>query len=245
MRTLAPLLLACALASPLPAAAQSLGRRPFDIPGSRLTDGSMVQAASVRRPPAKKQKIGIRAYGLAEVENLRATRSFEAVLGTARLTDLGAGADVVNLWKGAFARFAVGYTKKTGTRVFVDSSQKVFPQNVPLTVKMTPLEVCGGWRFAALDRKGRFVPYLGAGGLLLRYQETSTFALTGEDIDSRFKGGVAFGGLEVAVVKFVNVAIEGLYRHVPKALGAGGVSSTFSENNLGGGVVRFRFGVGF
>jgi hypothetical protein len=32
---------------------------------------------------------------------------------------------------------------------------------------------------------------------------------------------------------------------VPNAIGAGGISNIFDETNLGGRVLRFRFGVGF
>ena len=133
------------------------------------------QAASMRRPPATKARIGVRAYGLVEHEWLKATSSFNAVLGTSSLTFAGGGADVVNLWKGAFFRLDGARAKKSGTRVFLDGTTPI-SLNIPLTVTMTPIEIGGGWRFAPLDRGRHLVPYAGAARLTLRYRETSQFS---------------------------------------------------------------------
>jgi hypothetical protein len=54
-----------------------------------------------------------------------------------------------------------------------------------------------------------------------------------------------FGGVEVGIAKHVQVAVEGLYRHVTPPPASTGVLATFNENNLGGSAIRFRFGVGF
>jgi len=204
----------------------------------------VLRAVAARVPPTSKLNPGVRAYAFTEIENLKATESFTTVLGTARLTFFGGGADAVNLWNGVFARFAFSHSEKTGTRVLVDSSKNVYPLNIPLTVTMTPIEIGGGWRFLALDKKGRIVPFVGGGGVFLHYKETSSHSLNGEDTDEVYGGTMFFGGVEIGVVTHVNVAIEGLYRHVPNAIGAGGISNIFDETNLGGRVLRFRFGVG-
>ena len=52
------------------------------------------------------------------------------------------------------------------------------------------------------------------------------------------------GGVDVAI-GMVRVAVEGVYRSVPNAIGAGGISQAFNETNLGGGGIRFAFGIGF
>jgi len=233
------------LAMPMAGWAQSPAADLSSDPASEVTPDFLLRSAATRVPPTSKSNPGVRAYGFTEFENLKASESFTAVLGTARLNFFGGGADAVNLWKGLFARFTFSHSSKTGTRVFVDSSQNVFPLNIPLTVSMTPFEVGGGWRFGSLDTKGRIVPFIGAGLVFLNYKESSSFSLNGEDTDQTFSGTMIFGGIEVGIVQHVNVAVEGLYRHVPDAIGEAGISNLFDENNLGGSVIRFRFGVGF
>ena len=82
--------------------------------------------------------------------------------------------------------------------------------------------------------------------LLQRYKETSTatFASADDNTDITDTGGEVFGGVEIGV-KFVRIGVEGQYRYVPNAIGAGGASLAYNETNLGGGVFRLTFGVGF
>ena len=199
-------------------------------------------AALAQQPPHP--QVGANVYVLFDQESLAATQSFTAVLGTSRVPLAGAGIDIVRLWKGLFVRVAIEKGSKTGSRVFVDSSQQVFPLNVPLTVTMTPVEAGAGWRLPAFDRKGHVVPYLGAAALWLRYEESSSFADTGENTDATYQGAAIFAGVE-GNVSHLNLGVEGVYRRVPNAVGAAGVSSTFKENDLGGAAVRVRIGVGF
>jgi hypothetical protein len=201
------------------------------------------QAASVRRS-VRRTHAGFRAYGIFETEALTASQSFDAVLGTSRFKLAGGGGELVHFWKGAFVRVMATKGKKTGERVFVTSAQKVIPLGIPVTVQMTPSEVGGGWRFGALDRRGRFEPYAGVSGLFLRYKETSQFAESGEDTDKVFLGTSLFGGIDVGL-SFVHLGVEGVYRRVPKAIGDAGVSKSFGENDLGGAVMRILFGIGF
>lgn len=201
-------------------------------------------SALPRLPPVKEDPIGILAYVLIDAEKLAATKSFTAVLGTARSRGVGGGIDVVRIWRGAFGRFSAGQSSKTGSRVIVDSDETVYVLSIPLTVTITDVEIGGGWRFSSLDAKGRLVPFVGASKLWRRYEESSMFAEAGENVDSRFLGDTIFGGVELNV-SVMNVAVEGLRRRVPQGLGVGGVSSAFKENDLGGGVVRLRIGVGF
>lgn len=201
-------------------------------------------ALAQSRAATKKKPIGFRAYVIVENESLTASKTFEAVLGTSTMRNVGAGGDVINLWKGAFARVAVTQASKTGSRVFVDADQRVYSLNNPVTVTLKPVEIGGGWRFRALDKKGRIVPFAGATILWQGYQETSKFSDGSEDTDEIFKGQSVFGGVEIAI-KFVQVGVEGVFRRVPKAFGAEGVAGAFSETSLGGGAIRVRFGIGF
>lgn len=223
------LLAAAAIAAAIPAAAQTTVRSST--------------AASPARP-----RIGVRAYGIIEGESMAATNSFAAILdsGESALSFVGAGGEVTNLWKGVFARVSVTQSSNPGSRVFVDSSNNVYPLNIPLTIKITPIEIGGGWRF---NRKqtGRMtiVPYAGAALLVQKYKETSSFADAGENTDASDTGKAYFGGVEFGFGLF-KVGLEGKYRDVPDVLGTdGSVSGAFNETNLGGGVFRLSFGVGF
>lgn len=190
---------------------------------------------------APSSRIGLRAYGVVDLNALAAKDSFDAVLGTSQLTAFGGGADVVEIWKHLFARVAVTRARKAGTRVFVANGQ-VFPLGIPLTVTMTPIEVGGGWRFAS-SRDSRLTPYAGAAFLSMGYTETSSFAEAGENTAERFTGQTVFGGAEFRIVKWLVASGEAQYRRVPNALGAGGVSQDFGETDLGGFTARVTFGI--
>ena len=232
----AVMLLALAAALPGRALAQDAPR-----PAAELAAGDTAAPAA---PPAKKSPVGAAVYVLFERETLNASQSFTAVLGTATASQFGAGVDIVRIWKGVFARVTAARFTGTGSRVFVDSTLHVYPLNIPLTVTMTPVEVGGGWRFRSLDGKGHLVPYVGAAALWLRYEESSMFADPSENTDTTFQGSTVFAGIE-GNVQLLNVGVEGLYRRVPQAIGAGGASSAFKETDLGGGAVRVRIGVRF
>ena len=192
-------------------------------------------------PSSTSPRIGLRAYGVVDLNTLAAKDSFDAVLGTSQLTAFGGGADVVDIWKHLFARVAVTRARKAGTRVFVANGQ-VFPLSIPLTVTMTPIEVGGGWRFA-FSRDSRLTPYAGAAFLSMGYTETSSFAEAGENTSERFPGQTVFGGAEFRIVKWLVASGEAQYRRVPNALGAGGVSRDFGDTDLGGFTARVTFGV--
>ena len=182
-------------------------------------------AARAQNPqPKAPSAIGLRAYAIIDSDSLAAKDSFEAVLGTSRLTAFGGGVDVTDIWKHVFVRVAATQASKTGTRVFVSGTQ-VFPLGIPLTVTMTPIEAGGGWRFAS-KVGDRFTPYAGASFLSLGYTETSSFADSTENTSERFTGQSYFGGFDVGVTTWLAVAGEVQYRRVPNAIGAGGARRT-------------------
>jgi len=192
-------------------------------------------------PPGPPSPIGLRAYAIVDLDALAAKESFAAVLGSSQFTAAGGGLDVVDIWKHLFARVAVTRARQTGSRVFV-SGGEVFPLDIPLTVTMTPIEVGGGWRFPP-KAGGRFTPYAGAAFLSLGYTETSDFTDAAEDTSERFAGQDLFGGVDIGIAKWLAASAEVQYRRVPNALGAGGVSKLFGENDLGGYTLRVTFGV--
>ena len=192
-------------------------------------------------PPKAPSPIGLRAYAIVDLDALRAKDSFDAVFGTSQLTAFGGGVEVVDIWKHLFARVAATRARKTGSRVFVSGSE-VFPLGIPLTMTMTPIEAGGGWRFAS-KTGSRFTPYAGAAFLSMGYTETSDFAGAGENTSERFSGQDLFGGVDIGIVKWVSASAEVQYRRVPNAIGAGGVSQDFGEDDLGGFTLRVTFGI--
>lgn len=188
--------------------------------------------------PMSKSSTAIRGFAIFDVDAIAATKSFEAVLGTSTLTAPGAGAEVVDLWKHLFLRFAVSRMQRTGSRVFVDGGQ-VYDLGIPLTLTMTPIEGGAGWRFAS---RSRFTPYVGGAFLSLNYEETSNFATSDENVSERHTGGAAFGGVDVKMWKGIFVGGEAQYRSIPTPDAARGVSKEFGENDLGGFTARVLIG---
>ena len=118
---------------------------------------------------------------------------------------------------------------------------EVSPIGVATSVRMMPLEVAGGWRFAT---HGRFVPYGGGGLLRLAYEETTDFDQPGENTSETFTGSVLFGGLDVQIVGALGFGAELQHRRLANALGAAGASAAFGETDLGGLSVRLWIGFG-
>jgi hypothetical protein len=91
----------------------------------------------------------------------------------------------------------------------------------------------------------RFSVYGGGGPVFLKYSEESDFAVAGENVNTSFTGFVFYGGLSVDLTKLLYANGEVGFRTVPDAIGAGGLSAVFGENNLGGFVLRALVGVRF
>ncbi len=202
-------------------------------------------AQTVPAPHPARTHLGFRASLIVDHESLAASKSFKAVLGTSSLTEVGFGADATGLWKGLFARVSFTTATHSGSRVVVNSAGKSYSLGIPLTLKLTPIEVGGGWRFGSLGGRARIVPYVGAALLLQRYREQSKFADASENTSTTDRGDTLFAGVELGVAPIVKVAVEGLYRNLPNAVGRSGVFQAYTESNLGGGVIRFSVGVGF
>lgn len=208
-----------------------------------LTVVAMLAVASVASAQTGGH-IGARVFGVVDINQMAASDSFKAVVDTSTLKAYGAGVDVTGLWKNLFARVAFTQAKKDGERAVVSGST-VYPIGVPLSLTMTPIEVGAGWRFVSKSGSGRLTPYVGGGALLMKYKEESPFGASGEDVDISKTGGVVFGGVDYIVVKPLVVGAEVQYRTVPDAIGDGGVSQDFGENDLGGVTFRIVFGVRF
>jgi opacity protein-like surface antigen len=201
-------------------------------------------AAQVRSGPpaaAGETPVAIRGFGDVGLISFAAADSFETVLGSRSGPLFGGGGEVV-LGPGIFAQVRVSRFQKDGERVFV-FNEDVFPLGIDTTVRITPVEVSGGYRFA---RASRVVPYVGAGLGWHRYEETSDFADDDENVDDTHRGYHLLGGAELRLTRWFGVGGEIQWTSVPDALGQdpNGVSAAFDETNLGGVGVRVKLVVG-
>jgi opacity protein-like surface antigen len=100
----------------------------------------------------------------------------------------------------------------------------------PLDVRITPIFGTLGYRF----HEGRsFVPYLGVGGGVTQFKETSD--VTGDvREESRSKSSFhALAGLEFGT-GMIRFGAEGVYSSTPDSIGVGGVSKVYGEKDIGG-----------
>lgn len=204
-----------------------------------VTGGSPQRARTVNAPAAPRSFL--RAYFLVDGTEMRAADTFDAIVGTSRFIMPGGGAEVLGLWKGLFARVAFSNGRETGSRVVVFDDE-VVSLGIPVTIEMRPIEIGAGWRLRPFAAR-RLVPYAGAGLLLMNYKETSEFADTDDDSDETYRGAVAFGGIEAVLGGWLVAGAEAQYRLVPDAIGSGGVSAAFGEDDLGGVTLRVLVGV--
>jgi outer membrane protein W len=181
-----------------------------------------------------------RPFASFSVEQMAASKSFDATVGSSLAPFWGAGVDVV-VRKHVFIDVAVSHMSRTGERVFVDNGE-VFHLGIPLKVSSTPIEVTAGYRFPL--RKRRVIPYAGAGFGSYSYRETSDFSAAGEDVDVRHAGFVAVAGAEFRMNRWVAVTGDAQYTRVPGILGQNGWSKDLNENDFGGIAARLRVIIG-
>lgn len=214
------------LAASLPATAgaQTAPRRPAARPAPAYPDG-----------------LQIRPFVSAGTTWFTASKTFKAVLGSGQGQDFGGG---INLTQGpAWIEIGARRFSKSGERVFVTSGGQVFPLGIDTDVTMTPLEVAAGWRFRPLFG-ARVRPQLGVGYTRLRYEESAAFAQDGDDVDESFNGFHVVGGAEVRLHRWVGLTGEVVWTSVGNALGDGGASKAFGEDNLGGTSLRVKLVIG-
>lgn len=215
----------------VPAAAQSVD--PQTPPPPR-------RPAPVRAPRAV--PIGVRVFFALDSDTMTATKTFNAVLGSATLAAYGGGGELLNIWRRVFIRGALTFTSKDGTRVQSNGDDFV-PINIPLTVTMRPFEAGGGWRFGKSERD-RVIPYAGGGLLLMSLKQKSTVPTeTTESTSDSFTGSFLFGGVDFSPAGIFSAGAEVQYRGVPNAIGDD--TTVSKERNLGGFTFRAMVGVKF
>jgi hypothetical protein len=187
-------------------------------------------------------ELGVEA--LAGYLEMTASNSTNAVFGSSGgLTWGGAGRFVFD--SGLYVAGGVRTFSKDGERVFVSAQGRpVAKLGHPLSLRVTPVFLTAGYRF----RHGAMVvPYAGVGGSLTSYSEDSSVAGISYDESGSKAGFHVVGGVEVGrgMVRF---GAEAGWATVPNALGLGGVSKVYDEDDLGGwtvlGKVILAFGGG-
>ena len=193
-------------------------------------------------PPPQSKSFQIGGFGMIGSMTFTSRDSFDTVLGDHIGLIYGGGARIGFPRGGLFAEVGAWRFHDSGERVFTYGGT-TFPLGITTDVTMTPLEISGGWRFR-VRKHPKLTPYVAGGFTSMRYQETSDFSTSAEDVDDNFIGYHLFGGAEYKVSKWLGVAGEAAFTSVPNAIGDAGVSSVFNEDNLGGVSFRFKLTVG-
>jgi hypothetical protein len=184
--------------------------------------------AALVAAPAAAGELAVEAH--AGYFQMAAGNSASAVFGSSGGGTFG-GAVRYTFWRGAFVTAGARTFSKEGERVFVASpSSPVQKLGFPLKLRLTPFFFAVGYRL----RDGKLVvPYAGLGGSLTSYKEESDVA--GESFnDDGTKGGfLGFAGVEVGRGTF-RLGAEAGYTTTPGAVGLGGVTKVYNEDDLGG-----------
>ena len=189
-----------------------------------------------------RESVGLQGFAMAGVSFFTASQSFDAILDTHSGPIFGGGSRLT-IPGGPYLEVGAWRFSKDGERAFVSENGEVFRLGIPTTVHMTPLEITGGWRFRG-PLGPRVTPYLGGGFTSLRYEETAEFAAGDEDVSDRFNGFHLTGGAELRLGRWVALTGDVMWTSVGGAIGSGGVSEVFEEDDLGGTSVRIRLILG-
>ncbi len=185
---------------------------------------------------------GLFLEGVGGYQDLTGAKdSAKAVFGSSGGLTFGSGIGY-NLANGFFVSGWARRFSKDGERVFVAAAgSPVFPLGHPLSVKITPLQGTLGFRFGHSSLR----PYLGIGGGITSFKETSTVGGLTESTSESKASYHALVGIDFGKGA-LGVGGELLYLSVPKSIGLGGVSQVYGETNVGGfqavGKISFRFG---
>ena len=214
---------------------------------------SPAAAQTPTRPPARpaprrvlpplpaEPPISFRPYVMGAENAFAAVETFKAVFGKSYAPFFGGGLQVTFHGK-YYVEVGASRFQQTGQRVFHANGQD-FGLGIPLTARITPLEITAGYRFRPRSMP-RLRPYMGAGLTSYAYEERSDFGEPGEGLETRHWGLVGVGGVEFRVHKYVGISADGAVAHVPGILGQAGVSKDIGESDLGGISARIRLIIG-
>jgi hypothetical protein len=170
---------------------------------------------------------------------LTASKSAKAIFGDSGGPTAGF-AGQFGLGESFFVRAGARFFQREGERAFVSGPDAApFRLGHPLTLRIIPAYGLVGFRFL---QGGSVRPYLGVGGGVTSYKEESDVA--GEIFTSSATkaSGHAVAGLDYGRGAF-RFGGEVMYSTAPNAIGIGGVSQVYGEDDIGGitAVVRLSF----
>jgi opacity protein-like surface antigen len=203
--------------------------------------------------PADVPQISLRPFIDIRSEAFTASQTFDAVFGSRSASFWGGGLQVL-AGHGRFygevgaSRLLKENGELVGSRAFVNDGV-AYQLGIPLRASITPIEIVAGYRF---NVSPRIVPYLGAGVGHYHYTEQSDFAEPAEDVDVSHVGAIFQAGVELRLHRWIGVAGDAHYTHIPGILGVNGVSQQFAgtgsgaarEQDLGGWAARLKIVVG-
>jgi hypothetical protein len=224
---------------------------------------------ATRPGPQQENPFGVRGFVHFGGITFAARETFDTIFGSPGGFVFGGGGQVLLPW-GLYAEVGASrFSRSDGERVFVGPGDEVFRLGIPVEITMTPLEITGGWRYRPRQRVGprrpagrpaqprptvapaaargplaRWAVYGGAGLTSVGYKEQSNFAGSGDNVDERFSGFHVVGGGEYLPFPWMAIGGEVLWSSVSDALGQGGVSKAFGEDDLGGTTLRVKISIG-
>jgi len=170
-----------------------------------------------------------------------ASETFKAIFGKSYAPFFGGGLQVTFEGK-YYVEVGASRFQETGQRAFRANGEN-FRLGIPLTARITPLEITAGYRFRPRSMPS-VRPYLGAGLTSYAYGEQSNFDEPGEGLTTRGTGLVGVGGVEFRVHKYVGISADAAVAHVTGILGQAGISKDIGESDLGGISARIRLIIG-
>jgi len=190
---------------------------------------TLVVALAALAPPATALDVSIDLRG-GWSHLTQASNSAQAVLGARGGSVWGGAAGVIVKDHFGITLSARRFSE-TGERVFVaDPAAPVFPLGHPVSLKLTPVLLSLSYRFRP---DAAFTPYAGLGGGRVSFEEVSSVAGVTERESASHREFHALAGLEFGPGR-LRAGVELQYSTIPNAIGIGGVSALYGEDNLGG-----------
>jgi opacity protein-like surface antigen len=185
-------------------------------------------ALALAPPSARGGELAIEAHG--GYFDMAAENSASALFDSTGGATFGGGVRYT-FWRGAFVSAGARTFSKEGERVFVDKpNSPVQKLGFPLSVRLTPILLQAGYRI----RNGHLiVPYVSAGVSITQLKEESEVAGEAFDEERTKTGFIGAAGVEVGR-GHLRFGAEVGFSSVPDAIGVGGVSKVYVEDDLGG-----------
>ena len=220
----------------------------LSVPSSLAAQSTTQPRPPASRPaPAPRTPVGVDVFGGAGFTFPAAQDSFDALDLSSTPVDFGGGVRVNGLWGKLFVQGTFSRWSDTGERAFIASDGTSFPLGIPLDVNATFIDGSIGVREVMRAANGRisFIPYIGGGVGIVRYEERSPFAEAGDDLDTSKPSYHVLVGVEVPLNRWLAFGVDGRYRYIPGILGDDGASALLEEDALGGFQTSIGLRVGF